>query len=272
MGSEVVLQLMKYGSLLVKPTGKNIALFTYYSNVCLSPHMDKNRTWSIFLCLDNNNFFSLFVGIFTGAVVLLALGVLTPFFKYIPKASLAALIITSVVTMIEYHILKNIWTVRRIDLVPLVITFVGCFYDIEIGIMCGIGSALVILLYPVVWPRISQSIRGDFVVLNIKGNLSYPGVEHLNNEIQAVALAESKPSTILVDFSMVTEIDFTVTQALQTALVDLCNRDIALYFVEVKDKVRCTMINSGIESGIINPNSDVVMEPLNSLQIIAGRE
>ena len=52
---------------------------------------------------------STFGGIYTGSLVLLALVVLMPFCAYIPKATLGAVIITAVIFMIEYHVVKPMW-------------------------------------------------------------------------------------------------------------------------------------------------------------------
>lgn len=48
-------------------------------------------------------------GIYTGIIVLLALQVFTPFFFYIPRAALAAVIIAAVVFMIEIKVVKPMW-------------------------------------------------------------------------------------------------------------------------------------------------------------------
>lgn len=196
---------------------------------------------------------------------------LTPFFKYIPKASLAALIMSSLFTMIEYHILQNIWNVRRIDLVPLAITFFGCFYDIEVGILSGIGSALCILLYQVVWPPVSKINRGDYILLKINGNLNYPGIEHVTNEIQSSALADPLPLGIVVDLSVVTSIDFSVTQALLTVIEEMDNKRVPIFFTGAQDNVRDMMVSSGIDPGIINQGVQVVVDSINSLEIVEQR-
>ncbi|CAG0895127.1 unnamed protein product [Darwinula stevensoni] len=54
-------------------------------------------------------------GIITGSLVLLALGVLTPYFFYIPKACLASVIICAVIFMFEYEELIKIWKVNRYE-------------------------------------------------------------------------------------------------------------------------------------------------------------
>ncbi|CAG5136681.1 unnamed protein product, partial [Candidula unifasciata] len=48
-------------------------------------------------------------GIFTGALVLLSLGVLTPWFSYIPKSALAAVIIAAVLQMVDCRIVLKLW-------------------------------------------------------------------------------------------------------------------------------------------------------------------
>ena len=50
-----------------------------------------------------------FGGIFTGSLVILALAVLMPYCAYIPKASLAAVIITAVIFSVEYEVVRPMW-------------------------------------------------------------------------------------------------------------------------------------------------------------------
>lgn len=53
-----------------------------------------------------------FGGLYTGALVLLAITVLTPYFYFIPKTSLAAVIICAVIFMVEVHLMKLVWRSR----------------------------------------------------------------------------------------------------------------------------------------------------------------
>lgn len=45
----------------------------------------------------------------TGALVLLALQVLTPLFYYIPNAALAAVIISAVIQMVDVKVVQTLW-------------------------------------------------------------------------------------------------------------------------------------------------------------------
>ena len=59
--------------------------------------------------------------IILGAVVLLALGLLTSTFAYIPKATLAGVIITAMVFMVEYEMVLLLWRTKSKYLVYFVL-------------------------------------------------------------------------------------------------------------------------------------------------------
>ena len=51
--------------------------------------------------------------ILVAGIVMLAVGVLTPLFQYIPMAALAAIIISAVSDMVDFKILLSLWKVKR---------------------------------------------------------------------------------------------------------------------------------------------------------------
>jgi sodium-independent sulfate anion transporter 11 len=44
-----------------------------------------------------------------GTLIVLALSLLTPYFYYIPRTTLAAVLISAVIFMIDWKILKTLW-------------------------------------------------------------------------------------------------------------------------------------------------------------------
>lgn len=56
-------------------------------------------------------------GILTGILVLLAIGFLTTTFYYIPKASLAAVIMVAMYFMVDFEAIKEIWRTKS-ELIP----------------------------------------------------------------------------------------------------------------------------------------------------------
>ncbi|CAH0723330.1 unnamed protein product, partial [Brenthis ino] len=87
-------------------------------------------------------------GFYTGIIVLLTLGLLTPYFYFIPRAALAAVIVCAVLHMVDIAILKRLWKTNRLDLIPLVGTFVCCLaLGIELGLGCGVAIDVLLLLF-----------------------------------------------------------------------------------------------------------------------------
>ena len=69
----------------------------------------------------------------TGFIVVIATAFLTPLFKYIPTAALAAVIMLAAISMFDSDGVKHAWRVNKMDLLPLVITFGVCFYEIAVS-------------------------------------------------------------------------------------------------------------------------------------------
>ncbi|XP_047738704.1 sodium-independent sulfate anion transporter [Hyalella azteca] len=117
-------------------------------------------------------------GLTTGLLVILALLFLTPAFKYIPKASLSAVIICAVIFMIEYHDVLPIWRTYKLDQVPLWTTFLLCvFWALEWGILVGALVNICVLLYLQATPDVVVSLRetsegGSSYVTEVRGILN----------------------------------------------------------------------------------------------------
>lgn len=57
--------------------------------------------------------------------------------------------------MIEYQVVKLIWKTSKKDLIPMLVTFFFCLViGVEYGILLGVGTNLIFLLYPSARPTI----------------------------------------------------------------------------------------------------------------------
>lgn len=91
-----------------------------------------------------------------GALVLLALGVLTPYFSYIPKAALSAVIISAVIFMIEYEVVKPLWRCNKRELLPGAVTFIlSLVVGVEIGLLAGVLTDVAFVLQRTARPRLT---------------------------------------------------------------------------------------------------------------------
>ncbi len=102
-------------------------------------------------------------------MVICSLLFLTSFFYYIPKSVLAAIILVSVLGLINYREAKYLFKLRRRDFVVMLITFFGTLiFGVENGIFIGVILSFVFLQYYSARPHIAE-------LVNI------PGTEYFRN-------------------------------------------------------------------------------------------
>lgn len=102
-------------------------------------------------------------GVATGIIVMLCLQWFTPVFYYVPKAALAAVIIMSVVRLVEWHEVPHLWARDREDLLVAVVSFLLCLLiNTEYGIIAGAAIAIFFLLYHTARPKYAVVRGGGF--------------------------------------------------------------------------------------------------------------
>ena len=68
----------------------------------------------------------------------------------------------------------EVWKISKLDFLPLLVTFIGCLVDTSDGILIGIATHLVILLYHYADPTIEDYEENGIVKIEIKSNLYFP--------------------------------------------------------------------------------------------------
>lgn len=180
-------------------------------------------------------------GVYTAALVVTALLFLTPHFYYIPKACLAAVIVTAVVFMVEVRVVKPIYRSKKSDLIPGLFTFVAClFLPLEIGVLLGIGLNLMSILYHAARPKISiqeYKTRAGFKYLLLTPDrcLVFPSADYVRNLVTKHSLKRDMP--VVVDCSHVYGADFTAAKVVELLIADFSNRGQALFFYNLKPSV-----------------------------------
>ncbi|XP_050079477.1 sodium-independent sulfate anion transporter-like [Anopheles maculipalpis] len=185
-------------------------------------------------------------GITTGVVVLLALGLLTESFYYIPKATLAGLIIAAMFFMIEFHAAVEIWRTKRVDIIPMITTLIACLLlGLEYGMLVGIGMNICFVLYqvsrPIVVP-VRLTIDGkDVLMLQVDQSLVYSAAEYLKHFV--LKLASKQTDTIIVlDGTHIHSVDTTVAKVLVTVVQDMGDSNRTIVFWKWNRSVQCTLL------------------------------
>ncbi|KAL0122515.1 hypothetical protein PUN28_007313 [Cardiocondyla obscurior] len=182
-------------------------------------------------------------GVYTGLLVLISLQFLTPYLYYIPKASLAAVIIAAVVFMVEFQVVKPMWRSKKIDLIPAITTFLCClFIRLELGIVIGIGINLLFLLYASARPTLrvhkATSMSGcEYLVITPDRSLVFPSVEYVRATISKQGLREGIAVPVVIDSTHIQAADFTAARGIKTLIEDFTKRGQPLIFHNLKPRV-----------------------------------
>lgn len=143
-------------------------------------------------------------GIYTGMLVLLALGVLTPYFHYIPRAALSSVIISAVIFMIEYEVIRPLWKCSRRELLPGAFTFIlSLCVGVEIGLLAGVVSDLGFLVYRTARPAMlvdRQRTLSGLSILTVRPRhslLYFPAIEYVRNRVSQAIKEEGKLPVVI---------------------------------------------------------------------------
>ncbi|XP_071552877.1 sodium-independent sulfate anion transporter-like isoform X2 [Panulirus ornatus] len=202
-------------------------------------------------------------GSITGFLVVLALAFLTPYFKYIPKATLSAVIICAVIFMVEYEMVAPIWKTRPLDQLPLWGSFLTClFWKLEFGILVGVGINVAMLLYGVARPKVNVNtiMKQDgeepyYVLVEPRSGLFFPSVDHIRAEVSKAAQVMAQENMmVVVDCSHFTGVDYTASKGIKGLCNDFEKRHQVLVFSNV---------TAGVKRGLtaLNENINIASTP-----------
>ncbi|CAA6654877.1 unnamed protein product [Spirodela intermedia] len=95
-------------------------------------------------------------GLTMGVIMACALMFLTPLFRDIPQCTLAAIVISAVMGLVDYDEAIFLWRVDKKDFLLWTITSITTlFLGIEIGVLVGVGSSLAFVIHESANPHIA---------------------------------------------------------------------------------------------------------------------
>lgn len=187
-----------------------------------------------------------------GTLILLSLGFLTPTFFYIPKSSLAAVIISAVMVMIELRPLAIMWKINRMDLFSSLTTFLAAILlGMEYGIMIGVTCSLIQILVkgsksPALNPqlRLDPVSRIQFIYAKPDHGLNFPSVDHVRESLGYVVESWPEVDVIVLSFQGWTiPPDYTVVTAVASLSQGVGDKE--LIFVDVGPRWRAAFASAG---------------------------
>lgn len=203
-------------------------------------------------------------GIFTGLLIILALSLLTSTFYYIPKASLAGLIITAMFSMIDYAMFPRLWKTSKRELFVITSTILVCLcVGLEYGIVTGIVVDASMLLYSTARPFLNiETItgeKGDLVILPLSEKLSYCAAEYVRSTILKASQTAVLDSIIVIDGTNLRHMDSTVASNLVSVVKDLEKKSCKVIFLNFNSDIKkmCLDLNPKFSNKFITASNAI---------------
>ncbi|XP_011204094.2 sodium-independent sulfate anion transporter [Bactrocera dorsalis] len=207
--------------------------------------------------------------LYTGVIVIFALLYFTPAFYYVPKAALAAIIVSATIFMLQYRVVKPMWHSKRTDLIPGLGAFFACIVlPIQIGILVGMTINVIFILYSAARPKLrietleaSNGIK--YLMLTPDRCLIFPSVEFVRNVINKHGRKSTLP--VVIDCTYIYGADFTAAKVVSMLIKDFETRNQKLYFYNLQARV--AQVFEGLNKGLI-----VIYDAEHLEMVLAGKE
>lgn len=198
-------------------------------------------------------------GLVTAGVVVLTLLLLTPLFHDLPKAVLAAIIMTAVVGLVDVEEARHLWQVNRADFGLMALTFVATLtVGIELGIGVGVAASLLWFVVRTSQPHVARLGRlpGTTLYRNVE---RYPAAEEREGVVALridaplyfantaflldTVLAEVDGSVrhVVLDCEGVGSMDSQALATLRELREELQSMEVELWLAGVRGPVRDTL-------------------------------
>ncbi|KAK5795233.1 hypothetical protein PVK06_036491 [Gossypium arboreum] len=195
-------------------------------------------------------------GIITGSIMCCALLFLTPLFEYIPQCALAAIVISAVITLVDYEEAIFLWRVDKKDfLLWTITTTTTLFLGIEIGVLVGVGVSLAFVIHESANPHIAVLGRlpgttvyrniqqypeaytyNGIVIVRIDAPIYFANISYIKDRLREYEVVGNKSTKrgpeveriyfVILELAPVTYIDASAVQALKDLHQEYKSRDI----------------------------------------------
>lgn len=195
-------------------------------------------------------------GALTALGMALATLFLTGFLQHVPIAALAAIIIVSVVSLIDVDAIKTTWRYSRSDFVTLLATLViTLIVGVEWGIACGVLLSIGLYMYRTSRPHaaIVGQIPGtehfrnylrhpvilceSLLSIRIDASLYFANARFLEDFVSQQVTERPKVRDVVLQCTAVNDVDASALESLKTINYRLNNADVRLHLSEVKGPV-----------------------------------
>lgn len=222
--------------------------------------------------------------------VLLVMLFLTDYLYHLPKAVLAAIVMSAVFSLIDYKSMVHAWKVRRNDGIVGVITFVTTLImapKLADGVLVGVGFTILLFLAGTMKPRSEvlgrrsdgalagaathdlAPISEDYVVMRFDDSLVFINAAHFETAVLNSLNEFPHAQAILIIGQGINRIDATGEEKLRAMTRDLQAAGVTLMLSGLKKPVVEALERAGLEEVIGKEN--IISNKEAALKILAKR-
>ncbi|MCP4524190.1 MAG: SulP family inorganic anion transporter [Candidatus Gracilibacteria bacterium] len=224
-----------------------------------------------------------FSSVVTGCIVLLTLLYLTPLLYHLPLATLAAIIIVAVMSMIKVTPIFSAWKVEKHDAFIAIFTGILTLLlspNLERAILIGVILSLALYIYRTMRPKIGEvSLYKDgeyrdhklfglktskhISIVRVDGDLYFANANYFEDEILNVVSDKKKLKIIILDLEWMNNIDSSGLQMLENLTDRLKKMKIKIFMTNVRVRLTETFHHTGFlerfgEKHVYSSNEDVI--------------
>lgn len=197
-------------------------------------------------------------GIYTIALIILTLLFLTPYFFYLPKAALGAIIIVAIFGLIDIQYVRQLAKIDTRDLVMLIITVLITFFiGIQEGIVTGVILSIASLTYNTSYPHIAElglvkgtntlrnvnrfedvQVDEHILIIRIDAPLTFSNVPQFVAKLIQFEKHKKDLSFVLLNASAIDYVDSTALNTIKELAEDYEKRNIRFAISCLKGPVR----------------------------------
>ena len=194
--------------------------------------------------------------LFAALGMTLAALLLTPLLYFLPKATLAAVIIVAVSSLIDFSHLPRAWRYARTDFLAIAITIaVTLVQGVELGVLCGVAVSLLLHLYETSRPHMAivgevpgtehfRNIKRHKVIthegivsLRVDESLYFANATYIEDAIYELIAEDSSVKHVVLMCTAVNAIDLSALEVLESVNERLQEAGVKLHLSEVKGPV-----------------------------------
>lgn len=195
-------------------------------------------------------------GVFTAVGIALAALFLTPLLFFLPKATLAAIIIVAVLSLVDLKAIKHIWYYSRADGAALVATILVTLIEgVEAGLLVGVGLSIFLHLYKTSKPHVAvvgqipgtmnfRNVARHAVVtdpeilsLRVDASLYFPNARFIEDWVNEAVAVNPAVRHVILECPAVNTIDASALESLEAINHRLKDGGITLHLSEVKGPI-----------------------------------